>query len=225
MTAPTMIQNLGQGSGSETFTATSNFTVGSTIVLVLGEYDATGQTITDVKIGTTDVTFSVPVFPQDAGAGSPQGCAAIIIPNNPVSGQKTITFTYTGGNVIATWACEIGNLGASPTVDAFNSGHGATNTIASGVSSPASTTPDAFVIAAAASYNGTSAAPTETWANTDLGIAGHLSIGWEIQSSAGLTYSFTQGTGGNIGWAAWVLVLRASSTATPPKLLMAAGLV
>jgi hypothetical protein len=225
MTAPTMIQNLGQATASETYTATSNFTVGSTIILVLAEYDGVGQTITDVKIGTTDVTFSVPVYPQDAGAGSPQGCAAIIIPNNPVSGQKTITFTYTGGNVIATWACEVGNLGSAPVIDAQNSGHGASNTIASGVSSPASTTPDAFVIAAAASYNGTSAAPSETWTNTDLGIGGHLSVAWEIQSSSGQTYSFTQGTGGGIGWAAWVLVIRAASASGPPVLLMAAGLV
>jgi hypothetical protein len=122
-----------------------------------------------------------------------------------------VSWTYSSPNVIASWGCEVANLGASPLVDVFKTGVGTGSPNSTGTS-PASVHASAFVLAGMSDYNGTSAAPSTSWVNTDLGIASHLSIGWEIQSSSGLTYIWSQTTGGTVGWAGFVISLYAAST-------------
>lgn len=225
MTNPSVVQSNSQASGSNTFTfTTQNLTVGNTAVVVLAEYDSPTTTITDVKLGSTSVSFTVEEFPQ-VGGGTAQGVAAIVIPNISVSAQDTVVITYSGTSIIASWGCEVQDLGAAPVLDAFASNDGTGNAITTGTSSPATTTAGAFVLAAAASYTGTSSSPTETWTNKVLGINSHLSIGWEIQTTSGQTYSWSQATTGGATWAAFIIVLRAASSGTSPKLIMAAGLV
>lgn len=201
-----MVQSAGQASGTP-FTFASNITVGNTLFLVLGEYDnSTTETITNVKVGTTSVTAKTLLFPQ-INVADAQGLAIVMIPNVQVSGQKTISYTYSGTNVIATWACEVSGLGANPVVNQSSPGSGNNNTIASGTT-PASTVANAFALGGGATYNGSTSTPSgTTWANTDLGINSHLSIGWEIQTTIGQTYNFTQATGGDLGWAAGVVVV------------------
>lgn len=218
---PNVVQVNDQPTASPNFTfVNKDIDVGNSIVIVLAEYDPPTQSITAVTIGGKSHPFIIK-FPQTGTGGTTnQGCAFVIIPNVQVAGQRTVDLTCSMVDIISSWACEVENMGDNPQIDAYISGVGQTNTIASGTTTPSSSTANALVIAGAATYNGTSAAPVETWTNTDLGIGSHLSVGWEIQTTSGHTYSFTQGTGGLEGWAAFCAVIRPTS-----PLLMAAGLV
>lgn len=209
-----MVQSLGQPTAASSFVFTKqNITVGNTAFIVLGEYDnSTTETITAVKVGTTAVTNAqVLLFPQ-INVADAQGFAILMVPNIQVSGQTTISWTYSGGSIIATWGCEVAGLGANPVLNQSASASGSNNAIASGTT-PASTVANAFVLGGGATYNGSTSTPTgTTWANTDLGINSHLSIGWEVQTTIGQTYGFNQATGNNLGWAAGVVVVTPSPT-------------
>jgi hypothetical protein len=114
-----MVQSVGQPTGASTFTFTTKaLTVGNTAFIVLGEYDnSTTETITAVKVGTTAVANAqVLLFPQ-INVADAQGFAILMVPNIQVSGQTTISWTYSGSNIIATWGCEVSGLGTHPTLN------------------------------------------------------------------------------------------------------------
>lgn len=207
-----LVQSNGQASGASSFVFTKQaLTVGSTAFVVLGEFDAVGEAITAVKLGTTSVPFTVLVFPQTAGGGSPQGCAVVMVPNIQVSGQTTVALTYSGGNIIGAWGGEVAGLGPNPVLNTSIANSGDVASMTTGTT-PATTVANAFILAAVASYNGSSSAPSQTWANTDLGINSHLSIGWEIQTAIGQTYAWTQAGGGTLGWAGGIIAVTPSPT-------------
>jgi hypothetical protein len=221
MTDVDVVQSNSQATSSATFTfTTQNLTVGNTAIIAMAEYDPIGQSVTAVTIGGKAHPFKIKFPEVGAGGSDSQGAALVVIPNIQISGQDAVVLTYSTADIIATWGAEVKGLGVDPQFDAYNQGTGENNTIVTGTTTPSSTSALAFVIAIAASYNGTSSAPSETWAHTILGIGSHLSVAWEIQTTSGHTYSFTQATGGNEGWAALCVVIRPSS-----QLLTAAGLV
>jgi hypothetical protein len=212
-----IVQTVGQGNGSTSIALGSNITVGNTAFLVFGQYDGQPYTVTQVTVGGTSVPYRILAFPQTGSGGSTdQGFAIIMIPNIQVSGSATIGWTYTGSNIIASWACEISGFGVSPVLDQISTGTGQNNTIASGTTG-ATTSANQFILGGGATYNGTSSAPSQTWANSDLGINSHLSVGWEIQTTGGQTYGWTQATAGSEGWGAAVVTVKIA----PPGLLMA----
>jgi hypothetical protein len=220
MVAPNLVQSNGQATASTTFTyTTGNLTAHSTAVVVMGEFDSsTTETITGIQLGgVAQPGAYVAVFPQTLGGGSGQGCACIVVPD-VVAGQNAVSWTYSGTSVIGTWGCEVANLGPFPMVDTSTIPHTGTGSPNSTGTTPASTQPPAFVLAAASDFNGTSATPSgTTWTGgTDLGVGGHLSVGWLIQSAAGQTYSWTQVTGGTVGWADFIVTLYAGTATRPP---------
>lgn len=196
-----------QGVASSTFG--SPVTAGNTVLFISGLYGALPQSVSAVQLGGVSVPRTQQLaFPQTAGAGSPQGVCVYMLPNCP-GGGTAITDTNSG-SVIATAALEISGAGLAPVVDQSAIAVGATGTIISG-STPATTAANEFVFAAASTYNGSTNAPSQTWASTNIGIGGHLSIGWEEQTTAGHTYAWTQVCGGAIGWAVAVLTIKAGS--------------
>lgn len=207
-----IVQTVGQGNGDTSIVFGSNITVGNTVFLVFGQYDGQTYTVTQVTIGGTSVPYRILEFPQTGSGGSTdQGFAIIMIPNVRVSGSTTVGWTYTGTSIIASWACEIFGFGANPVLDRSSSGTGQNNTIASGSTGP-TTAANEFILGGGATYNGTSSPPTgTTWANTDIGINSHLSVGWEIQTTVGLTYGWTQATSGSEGWGSAVVTIKIGS--------------
>jgi hypothetical protein len=209
-----VVQSIGTLNGTNNVTFSSNITVGNTVFIIVGEYDAsTTETVTNVKVGSTAVSSTTLIFPQ-INVAQPQGFAIVMVPNIQVSGQNVVSYTYSGTSQIAAWGCEVSGLGVNPTMNQHASATGATSALASG-STPASTVANAFVLGGGATYNGTSATPTgTTWTATDLGINSHLSTGWLIQTTSGGTYAWNQATGGTEGWAAGVVVVGATTTST-----------
>lgn len=210
-----MAPSVVQVAPSNTFSG--NVTVNNTVVLVVGEFSAPTVTVTAVELGSTPVPFTQQlVFPQTAGGGSPQGVCLVMLPNVQVSGQTVVNFTCSG-SVIADAVIEIAGLGPNPTMEQVVSAVGATASIASG-STPNTVVAQQIILGAAASFNGTSTAPTgASWicgvSNNLLGIGGHLTVGWVIQSAGSVNYAFNQVTGGATGWAAAVATLYAGGIA------------
>jgi hypothetical protein len=198
-------------------------TVGNTVVLTVAEFSAPTVTVTAVKLGTTTVTGTTQLeFPQTAGGGSAQGVCVVMLPNVQVSGQTTVNFTCSG-SVIGTYAEEWAGLGSAPTLDTAGSisASGASGTIASGTTG-ATTQAAEIIYAAAATFNGTTNAPTgSSWtATTGLG-SNHLSVGHIIQSTAGQTYTWGQLVGGTTGWAVAIVAIYSGGAVSPSGLLMA----
>ena len=192
----------------------SAVTAGNTVLYAIGMYSGLPETITNIELGGSVVTGTVQLeFPQTAGAGSPQGVCVAMLPNCP-GGQTALSYSTTGSTV-ATYAVEVAGLGATPALDQSATASGASSTIASGATGN-TTTASQFIFAAAATYNGTSSAPSQGYWTTNLGIAGHLSIGYAIQTTSGNSYAWTQATGGAIGWAAAVVTITPTSFDVPP---------
>jgi hypothetical protein len=190
-------------SGTETFTSAT--TAGNTVIVIIGDYDTPTTVVSALKLGGAAVPYTqVLAFPQTTGAGSPQGCCIAMMPNVP-GGQTVVTYSYSGTSVIATAIMEVSGLGPCPYLDQLATAAGATNSIASGLT-PETTALNEFIVAGAATYNGSTSPPSEGYWNTDIGINNHLSTGY-YEPTGLSTYSWTQSTGGNIGWAAVVAAI------------------
>lgn len=193
-------------------------TPGSTVIWVAGFYSGLPESATGLELGSTVVSGTQQlVFPQTAGGGSgdPQGLLIAMLPNVQVSGQTEVNFT-TSGSIVGMAILEFSGLGPNPVMDQFVINDGASSSVTSG-STPATLWGPELIIGAGATYDGSTTAPTPAgWnlgpGNSLLGIQGHLTVGYQIQTTPGQTYSWTQPTAAAEGWAAAIVTIRASSS-------------
>lgn len=190
----------------------------STVFEIIAFYSALPDTVSAITLGSNAINGTQQLlFPQDAGAGSPQGLLIAMLPNVQVVGQTTVPFT-TAGSVVEAQALEVAGLGPNPFMDVSVSAHGASATIATG-STPNTTFANELILCGAATYNGSTSAPSQSGWTQFLGLGGHLSTGYQIQTASGQSYAWTQACGAAIGWAAGIVCI------APSPGVFAAGIV
>lgn len=207
------------GTGNPPVTFASPVTVGNTVILVAPVYNTTGGTnsITGVKLGTNVIPGTIAFFNNATTGGinsaSSGGNVAYIsiwmLPNIQVSGQTAVDYTPSGSQV-GQVAFEVAGLGTSPSLDQSASNSGiVTGAVVAGPTGAITGAPE-LIVGGAMIFAGATGAPAGF---TTANPTGDCWAGYQIATSSGGTYTWSQTSNGN-PWA--VALATVLGTPTPP---------
>jgi hypothetical protein len=208
----------------------SAVTAGNSVVLVAACYDTAGTpvTVSGVKLGGSTVTGTVALFnPGGTGAvnsasdGGNVACVSVWLIPNVSGGQTTVDYSSAVSN-IGSVAYEVSGLTASPALDQSASGSSISSSTATSGATGAITGAPEFVVGGAMIFSGAGAGAPSGF--TYVNPAGDIWVGYQIPTSSGGTYTWTQTSAGQ-PWAAAVATLQAggvSVSLTTPNLALAA---
>ena len=222
---PIVMVQTASGTNPASMAFTNPVTAGNSIVVLLTGYSPAATPAYSpgmyplVNYNGAPVVGPIPLWDQ-SGTGadvvnSTVGnfdafAAGWLIPH--VAAGNTVTSTIASGLQANGWVMyEVSGLGTSPAVTQKSLNHGNnTATVNSGTTPPISVTP-AFIVAVSGDTSNTLATPTTGGWALNL-LAGYANFGYQIATSSGGTYNWTQSGGGPGNWGASVAVI----TANPP---------
>lgn len=205
------------GVGNPPVAFASPVTVGNTVILIAPTYSTSGTqpSTSAVKLGGNTITGTVAFFNpginngvnSTTGTGNVAYVSIWMLPNVQVSGQTAVDVTNSGGG-IGQVAYEVAGLGTSPSLDQSASGSSTSSSSLTTGATGAITGAPEIVIGASMTFGGAGAPAGFTAVNptTDLWA------GYQIASSVGATYTWSQSAAGT-PWAAGLVTILATPSA------------
>ena len=203
----------------------SGVTTGNTVFLVVVGYSSSSSalSVTSPTLGGSSVTGSSTLQSEQlyySSTGHNVGHFTFMLPDCP-GGSAAVGWTAGGGTSIdAAFIYEVSGLGASPALDQQAVADGTTTAVASGTT-PAITEAPEFILGAAAIYAGTVGGGTGNgpgsppWTVLEPNFSGWA--GYQIATSSGGTYSWSQTGVSADTWTCGIVTVYAGSGGTSPS--------
>lgn len=229
--AISIVQTPAPSSGA-TNTFASAVTAGNSVILGIGAFAFSNAAITSSAplLGGSSVTGSSQLVAELSPFSTGSGVvyyAFYLLPNIPGGATSVAVTVGGGGTAFGLWAWEVSGLGSSPTLDqSAKNGNGNSLNPSVGPSGAITAAPE-LVLGAGIMLGVALASPGAPW-TVEAGGSNFAWAGYQIATSSGGTYTWSQSSGGSANaWSAVIATVEGTSggsgaTGIPAPLALAA---
>jgi hypothetical protein len=204
----------------------SPVTSGNTLFLVPQGYENSGGTMSTSAplLGGNPVTGAVKLLDTEGSDFIKTYAGIWMLPNCP-GGSAAVAITMSGSNAISNvglFYYEVAGLGSAPVLDqssSGNSGSGSGTAVSSGTTGAITSAPE-FILGAGGNDQGAGSGAAG-FTSLNMSGLGNAWAGYQIASSSGGTFSWSQTAAAAARWAAAVVAISAAPSAPRSGLLMA----
>jgi hypothetical protein len=199
----------------------SNVTALDTVFLVVIVYANSNVTlsVTSPTLGGSAVPGAALLQSEqvyDSGTGHAAGHFTFMLPDCP-GGSSAVGWTAGGSTSVDGAAIyDVAGLGPRPVLDQQAAGSGSGTAVASGATPAILASPE-FILGAAAMYQGDASGPGGGWTTLEPNNSGWA--GYQIATSAGGTYSWSQTQTSSDAWTAGIVTVAPGPAASRPLIV------